>query len=95
MVNGDGERTGDFVWASIWSRAVGYVRNIYAEIVGYPLRLCSLHDALLHLRDSITPFARTNRSYISRGREDGPMDDSAALRVRLQLSDRQVSSGAE
>lgn len=45
----NGQRIGDFMWASIWCREAQNVRGLYAEIMGYLICHCLSADPTLYV----------------------------------------------
>ncbi|KAL8463405.1 hypothetical protein ACS0TY_034168 [Phlomoides rotata] len=76
-------------------RRAGHARNLFAEIVDHPPCNRFTLDVSLHFRISVSTSDRTDGEHITSNREDHDLDDSSAVRLRLEFSDGEVPAGVE
>lgn len=76
--------------AGVRRRADRHARRLHAEIVAYSPRHQFYINVHVHIRGTTVAIARADGGYISNRREIFAVDDSSAVRLRDELSDRQV-----
>lgn len=81
--------------AGVWGRAVGYDGSVHAKIVGDSPFIGRDSNSHLHICGADFEVYRTDGGDIGGGRSFVHMDDSSALCLRHELSDRQIPAGAE
>ncbi|KAL8469062.1 hypothetical protein ACS0TY_032050 [Phlomoides rotata] len=82
----DGKRGGNAVRAGRGRRRAGHARNLFAEIVDHPPRNRFTLDVSLHFCVVVSASDRTNGEHITSSREDRDLDNSSAVRLRLEFS---------
>ncbi|KAL8470806.1 hypothetical protein ACS0TY_033400 [Phlomoides rotata] len=83
------------VRAGCGRRRAGHTWNLFAEIVDHPPYNRFTLDVSLHFRIGVSASDRTDGEHITSSREDRDLDDSSAVRLRLEFSDGEVHVGAE
>lgn len=81
--------------SSIRSRTSGYAWDIYAKVMGHPQYNSSVIESALHIRISISRTHRADGGNIESRWSVLGVDDSAAVRLRHEFSDREVLAISE
>ncbi|KAL0385492.1 UNVERIFIED_CONTAM: protein DETOXIFICATION 30 [Sesamum radiatum] len=93
--DGNGKCTGDPLRAGVRRRADRHARRLHAAIVGYSPGHQFSVNVYVHIRGTNTAATRPDGGHIPDSREICAVDGPSALRLRVELSDRQVLASSE